>query len=238
MRTKGATRRLACILGIGLFSPVILFAPTPASACAPLPNSAHCYGVSQWFPTVGSVDGVKVQDQPSCFNLDVGNTYGFVTSEMWLGSSDSQYWVEVGFISNQNAVPNIRNGASAFWADKRPGDTALNVHQIVANPSYSRTDLYIYRDLTANEFAVLFGSYPAGYSSNNTMSSGYAVSGSETTTSSTGQRSLSSIIGMSYLDSTGWHAKWSPPYPGTRVNAPQTFSWSTIGSAEWAGVPC
>jgi hypothetical protein len=85
----------------------------------PSTGSGHCYGSEEW----GGADGAdsRITLDSSLSGAIGGNlfTQGFVNTEMWLTTSDYNYWVEVGVKSEP--ADNGTNQPFVFWADSRPG---------------------------------------------------------------------------------------------------------------------
>lgn len=208
-------------------------AASPASAVCSN-SGTHCYGVFDWNDQPIAAEGTSADVLPSCLSVPTSGV-NFANNEMWLGDAGLAHWVEVGWITTHGFPGLPDNTNYGFWAQKRPGDTGVSFINLDSITPPSRVHLAIYR-ADASTFWVKFGSSTTT-SRGNSMVVHAAAIGSEVTTAKAHSRG--SFIGLNWFDSSVWHPQWtSGNYGSLVVNAPNTFAWSTPGSATWAGVPC
>ena len=129
-----------------LFTPLQVFAATmqkqghekmilPLNWSCGDPNTGHCYGAQYWGGANGADTRISLNN-----SLNGGGSsndlynYSFVTTEMWLDSTNYTYWVEGGIISEyaytQETFPFY------FWADNRPNGGGFSFHYL-AREAYS-----------------------------------------------------------------------------------------------------
>ena len=217
-------RRAALVVGfmMSLAAGIFAFA-APASACD---INTHCYGIAIY--SNGSIKGTHATIAPSYLTSPSSN---FVTDEVWLVDSTSQYWVEIGYIRNYANINGVSQGLSEFWFDSRPGGGAHG-HVLVSNPSLSARTFYITQSSPSTTYGVGDGSLYA-YSTSNSMVPATAEIGSETTSASA--CSWSNDSSMAYTTGFGWV---NLPSAGTSVNSPQQLTWVSYPTNMNAGVKC
>jgi hypothetical protein len=191
-------------------------------------TSNHCYGIVRTQPF--GIDGIVANIDPSCMYSASNN---FITSEVWLVTSDASHWVEVGYINNQTSINGLSQGLLGFWGDLRPVDGTFHGHVLVTNPSLVNRSASVQRS-SSSSFQVNFGGV-LGSSTNNSMSTDHGDIGSETTSSS-GSGSESFYSSMEYRAGT-WSNQLATPIT-LITQAPQTQAWSTQLKSMYAGVPC
>lgn len=232
VRLSRARRALLSACALLLIAPAfIVESASSASACALTPNSAHCYG--ETWTSSGSVVGVADTIAPYCLSSPSGN---FITDEIWLADSPESSWIETGFLavgSGVNVSGIATPGTYLFWGDDKPGGGGLHNHVIVTSPSLSATRLSIYEN-GVYTYAVNAGTYSTS-STSNTMNPYIGIYGSENTANS-GTHSYGYFYSSDYLK----NGTWGTGTNGTQStqNAPESFSWSTLGSTFYAGVAC
>jgi hypothetical protein len=210
-----------------------LVGASSAVACS-YTGSSHCYGSWRWTDPLSSFKGVSANISPTCLTVPSTGS-NFATDEIWLLESLAPAnWVEVGWMVQRGAFPGTPTASPfGFWVDQRPGQNWW-LHSLLEQPLQS-VHVSIER-ASASSFQVYFDGV-GGLSTSNSMASTSAEIGSEITTSLA--RSRASFSGMYWSDGSSWHPKWkSSLYTNFGHDAPNTFAWTTQGSAAWAGSPC
>lgn len=200
-------------------------AASPASACD---INNHCYGQTQ--SSGSSVVGLQARISPSCLSASSGT---FTTDEIWVVSDDG-HWVEDGFLVDNyvsiNGLPST--GKVQFWGDSTPSH-GFHGHVIKNNTSLAATTFTIYES-GVDKYTVKAGSYSSA-STGNAMNPFAGIYGSEDSANS-GPHSYAYFYDTKYLIGATWHnGTDSTSYTH---NSPETFSWGSLGSAFYAGVPC
>jgi hypothetical protein len=218
-------RRAALILVAMCLTVGSFMAGSPAFACD---LSTHCYGIAGSSPS--GVVGGHATIAPSDTALTVA--YGdFDTDEIWLVGSNSSYWVEIGYISNQANIDGLSQEVAEFWFDSRPGGGAHG-HVLSSYPTLSARTFYITQSSPTTTYGVGDGTLSA-YSTSNSMTPATVEVGSETT--SMYACSMSHDYSMGYSTGLGWV---NLPSPWTSVDAPQSLTWVSSPTDMNAGVPC
>lgn len=113
------------------------------------PNSGHCYGVQLW----GGANGADTRISLNSY-LNGGATsndyynQSFVTTEMWLVTTNSTYWVEAGIISEYWYTNSVR--PFYFWADNRPNGGGFSFHYFATAQSSGNALVRITRNGSSN----------------------------------------------------------------------------------------
>jgi hypothetical protein len=224
-----SSRRLSgTLVAVLAFMTAAIAAAPSASACG-LPNSQHCYGIVN-SGSVSGIVGVNVSVSPSCLSSP---TVNFANDEMWLVTSTSSYWVEVGY-KYQNGVNDggvTQNGLFAFWSDSRPVG-GYHTHVLQNNPSFAFTNLQITK-ISTDTWAIHFGGF-SGTSTGNSMVPNHGSWGSEATSASAHSYSFARTV--EYKTGTTWHN--GVPSPAISINAPQQFAWISPTTSYNAGIAC
>lgn len=228
MKVNRSRSALACLVSFFVFSSP-LFASQTASACD-LAN--HCYGevVQPSYAVIGALDGVVSTVTPTCL-FSAFNS--FATEEVWLSSPSDSYWVEVGYINNNNVTINgIASGLSGFWYDRRPGG-GDHGHILVSNPTYIPRSASV-RQTGTNTFLVNFGGITAN-STSNSMVVDHGIIGAESTDG--GNLLWATHKTLEYHISGG---AWSSQLTGVFLvqNIPMSWQWSTQLKSGYAGSAC
>jgi len=203
---------------------------TSASACG-LPNAEHCYGIALSSPA--GLVGVAADVSPSCLSTPANS---FITNELWLVSSGSSYWVEVGWLqqgSGVNIGGHTTAGRFGFWADLRPNGGGFHTHILQTNPTLGFRTLQLER-ATSSTWTIHFGGL-VDTSTGNAFTPVTGEWGSETTANTA--HSYASGGSIMYKTSTGWHSGL-PSTPSVSQNAPEKFVWNSKYVSYSAGVPC
>lgn len=93
------------------------------------PNTGHCYGEQFW----GGANGADTRISLNVHLNGGGSSndfynFSFVTTEMWLNSSNYKYWVEGGIISQIEFTG--ETFPFYFWADSRPNGGGFSFHYL------------------------------------------------------------------------------------------------------------
>ena len=219
---------VAALAGVGLVD------ASSAWACAALPNSSHCYGSWTWRDPAPTLEGISADIRPTCLTVP-SSGMNFATDEIWLLESlSAENWIEVGWIVQRESFGSAPVGVPfGFWYDHRPG--SIGYFHVLLNEPLQSAHVSITR-ATPHSFQVYFDGAVAT-STNNSMSTQAAQVGSEITT--VNARSYASFSGMYWGDGVTWRPRWtSSSYGSFGQNPPNTFAWTTPGSAAWAGASC
>ena len=219
VRVVSMLATLATSLAVGVFA----FAAPASAACS---TGTHCYAIAQY--SNSSIMGTHATIDPAYLTSPSSN---FVTDEIWLVNSTSEYWVEIGYIDNETSINGVSQGLSEFWFDSRPGG-GEHGHVLVSNPSLSARTFYITQGSPSTTYGVGDGTHSAS-STSNSMVPIKAEIGSESTSGSA--CSWADDYSMAYTTGSGWI---NLPSATTSVNSPQQLTWVSNPTHMNAGLQC
>lgn len=229
----------AVLLFTLLFAPSRAFAATmqnqiPLKAAVPMswscgtPNSNHCYGANFWNGANGADTRITLNTSLSGGGTQNDyNSQSFVTTEMWIETSQSTYWVEVGIISQYSYFG--KTYPYYFWADSRPNGGGFTFHWFFPIPSDAETPLFRITRNGSSDWNVLVQDNHDSFNATSTandFSPGYIQLGTELYNNyQTAYEPTIQYSNNRWLDNNGsWHYQGNDGV-GTNIKSPVTAGW-------------
>jgi hypothetical protein len=198
--------------------------------CGDPSADVHCYGQVTW----GGANGADTRI--TLHRMNGGN--GFVTTEMWLGTSDTAYWVEAGIASD--ASFRVSDATAFFWADNRPNGGGYHNHysSFLSSSDWSQPNalVRITRSGSSSWNLSVTDNVTSltGTSTNNNITIGIINIGTELAGTSGASEPTNHFIDNRWLNSSG-NFQYQTVNGSRKDNSPLSSNWTTPPSSSSTG---